>query len=427
MTNPKRIAIIGAGISGLSAAYLLHKDNQVTLYEKAERLGGHTRTIDVNYDGTKIPVDTGFIVFNLRNYYHLTRFFKRLCIKTQKSDMSFAASIDDGQIEWAGSSLSSLFAGTAKLTDLSFWKGLADVLRFNRKALRFIALNPDASLGEMLDIMKFGPWFRNNYLLPMGAAIWSCPIERIIDFPAASFVHFFENHGLLQTIGQPQWYTVTNGSINYVKAIADHLKDSIKLNADIIRIERSDNKILITTVDQKTEIFDHVVLSCHADQALKLLTEPSAEERSFLDAFAYTTNRAYLHRDINQMPKIKRCWASWNYLAETKEGSYGKEGALRSVSVTYWMNKLQSIDFQKPLFVTLNPIRTIAPEFIFDVYDFEHPVFDGAAIAAQKKLKTIQGKKNTWFCGAYQGYGFHEDGIKSAVQMVKEMGFSIPW
>ena len=417
----KNIAIIGSGISGLSAAYFLKPFANVTLYEKEARLGGHTRTLTVDYNGTHIPVDTGFIVFNYENYFHLSRLFETLDVRVKKGSMSFAASVDDGRVEWGAKTLDSLFAQRSNLFNPAFLMGFADVVRFNKLAMETVARLPNLSLGELLTELNMGQWFRNYYLLPMGAAIWSCPAKKMLQFPAASFVRFFHNHGLLTIDNQPQWYTVDGGSQEYVKKIQPIIGDAnIKLSSRVRSVVRRDGKVVVQS-ESGDDVYDDVVLACHADEALGLLVDSDELERDVLSPFKYSVNHAFLHRDTAQMPLRKRCWSSWNYLARSK----GQDDS--AVAVTYWMNSLQGIDERYPLFVTLNPIKPVDPALIFDKHVFTHPIFTGDAVMAQTHIPRIQGKRQTWFCGAYQGNGFHEDGIKSSVNMVKAMGYSIPW
>lgn len=424
MMANKKIAIIGSGISGLSAAYFLKPHADVTLYEKEHRLGGHTRTLNVDYDGTRIAVDTGFIVFNYENYHHLAQLFKVLDIPVKEGSMSFAATVDDGRVEWGAKTLDSLFAQRRNLFNIAFLKGFADVVRFNRMALETVTRLPNLSLGELLLELKMGKWFRDYYLLPMGAAIWSCPAKQMLEFPASSFVRFFHNHGLLTIDDQPQWYTVDGGSDTYVRKIkaiigAEHIRTSSLVRS----ILRQNGKVIVQS-ESGDEVYDDVILACHADEALGLLVDSDDLERDVLSPFKYSVNKAVLHRDPSQMPKRKRCWSSWNYLARSVERGGEEKSA---VAVTYWMNSLQGIDEKYPLFVTLNPMTPVDPAETFDTHTFTHPIFTRDAVTAQTHIPRIQGKRNTWFCGAYQGNGFHEDGIASSVRMVKAMGYPIPW
>ncbi|MBY0427594.1 MAG: FAD-dependent oxidoreductase, partial [Alphaproteobacteria bacterium] len=294
-------------------------------------------------------------------------------------------------------------------------------LCFNKRAMDTVARLPNLSLGELLSELKMGQWFRNYYLLPMGAAIWSCPAKQMLQFPASSFVRFFHNHGLLTIDNQPQWYTVDGGSQEYVKKIHNIIgAENIRVSSRVRSVVRKDNKVIVQS-ESGDDIYDDVIMACHADEALALLVDSDDMERDVLSPFGYSINHAILHRDPAQMPQRKRCWSSWNYLAR----SQGREDS--AVAVTYWMNSLQGIDERYPLFVTLNPITPVKPELIFDKHVFTHPIFTRDAVIAQTHIPRIQGQRHTWFCGAYQGNGFHEDGIKSSVKMVKAMGYSIPW
>lgn len=412
-----KIAIIGTGISGLGAAYLLNTHHDITLYEKNAYIGGHSRTIEVQTGDTQTPVDTGFIVFNNWNYPNLMGLFKVLDVPYQKSDMSFGVSIDDGWLEYGSDGM---FAQKRNWLRPAYYGMLLDILRFNKQALAFIERNADITLQECLDELKMGEWFRWYYLLAMGAAIWSCPIDTIMKFPARTFLQFFKNHGLLSINNRPQWYTVTGGSREYVMRLTESFKDKIKLNCGVQRVLQSEGKIKVQDTTGNTEIFDQVVFACHADEALKMLDDPSPYKEVF-GAFDYQDNQIIVHSDVSFMPKEKKCWASWIYLSE------GKEDKKQSVSLSYWMNNLQGLDPAYPLIVTLNPGRRPREDLILDEHTFSHPIFDLKAIKAQEKIKNIQGRNGLWFCGAYQRYGFHEDGLLSAANIAKEMGANIPW
>lgn len=417
-----RTAIIGTGISGMGSAYLLHQaGHDITVYEKNPLTGGHTRTLEVDYDGTAIPVDTGFIVYNLPNYPNLTGMFRHLGVAVQESNMSFAITIDRGRLEWGARSLDAVFGQRRNLLRPSFYRLIRDVMRFNRQAVATVAEHPEWTLGEMVRALKLGDWFLHYYLLPMGGAIWSCPPKAMLEFPALTFVQFFKNHALLDTKGQHQWYTVTGGSREYMKKLTAPYRDRIRTGCAATRVTRPEGRVEITDSTGDTQTYDRVVFACHADETLALLADATAEERNVLGAFQYQTNTAYLHRDTSIMPRRRRCWASWVYHAE------GKVGDEPSIAVTYWMNMLQSIHEKFPLFVTLNPTQPIDPALLFDRHVFTHPVFTREAIAAQALVPSLQGKNNSWFCGAYTRYGFHEDGLGSAVKVAESMGVPIPW
>jgi len=409
-----RIAIIGGGISGLAAAHLLHRRHDIVLFEKAHRVGGHTRTLEIRYGDREIAVDTGFIVFNRRNYPLLTRLFADLGVATQESDMSFGVTIGGGRLEWGARNLNAMFGQRRNLLRPSFYRLMRDVFHFNAHALNAVTEMPDLTLGELLAQMGLGRGFRLHYLLPMGGAIWSCPPRQMLEFPAASFVRFFHNHGLLSVSGQPQWYTVTGGAQNYVARMTRPFAHRVRTACAIVSVTREANGIRVADSHGRTECFEHVVFASHGDETLTMLRDATAEERAVLGAFRYQRNRAILHRDVSVMPRRRRCWASWVYQSD---GS-GEEASL---AVSYWMNRLQSLDPDCPLFVTLNPAREIPHEFVFDEHEFHHPVFDAGAVAAQKRLPAMQGRQGIWYCGAHLGNGFHEDGLASAVAVAQAL------
>ncbi len=414
------IAIIGSGISGMGSAHLLHPHHNITLYEKNAVIGGHTRTRTVTYADRDIAVDTGFIVFNKRNYPNLTPLFEQLSVPIQESNMTFAATIDNGALEWCARDLNGVFGQRSNLLRPSFYRLIRQVARFNRGAAAAVKATPTMTLGELISHLKLSQQFLNHYILPMGGAIWSAPPSKILEFPAATFVRFFENHGLLATSGQPQWYTVTGGSQEYVKRIVAPFANHIRTDCAVTRVTREGGAIQVSDTRGETLTYDHVIFASHANETLAMLADATPDESSVLSAFTYQKNRAFLHKDVRVMPKRKRCWASWVYMANNA-------GSEANISVTYWMNLLQSIDNRYPLFVTLNPTLDIAPEHIFDVHDFEHPIFTREAIAAQARIPDLQGKQNTWFAGAYHRYGFHEDGLLSAVNVANSLGVRAPW
>jgi predicted NAD/FAD-binding protein len=414
------VAIVGTGISGMGAAALLHPTHDITVYEKAAEIGGHTRTRNINYNGRTIAVDTGFIVFNYQNYPNLSAMFKHYQVPVEKSDMTFAVTMDDGAFEWGAKNLNALFGQRSNLLNPRFLRMIADVLHFFMRAPSFVERHPQLTLKQMLDKMGLGEWFVKYYILPMGGAIWSCPLDTILSFPALDFVRFFKAHGLMSPIGQPQWYTVTGGSQEYVKRLTAPYANRIRTNCGATAITRNGNKVSVQDARGETREYDHVVLACHGDEALALLKDASLEERSVLGAFHYQKNRAFLHKDVRIMPKRRRCWASWVYHSDK-----GRKD--ETIPVTYWMNLLQNIDNDYPLFVTLNPIKPIAPEHIFDEHEFEHPVYTIEAMQSQKLIHSLQGKRNTWFCGAHLRNGFHEDGLASAVAVAERMGIKKPW
>ncbi len=415
-----KIAIVGTGISGLGAAYLLNPHHEITVYEKADRIGGHSRTLTVDYQGKKIPVDTGFIVFNPNNYPHLSAMFRHLGVKVHKSDMTFSATIDDGWLEWGAKNLDSVFGQRRNLLRPRFSKMVRDVLHFNANALETVERHPHLTLDGLMTRMELGDWFRRYYLLPMSGAIWSCPPCEMMTFPAATLVRFFANHQLLSASGQPQWYTVTGGAQEYVKTLTKSFAPRIRTSCAAAQVTRRNGKVQVRSAQGDWQEFDQIVLAGHANEMLTLLGDASAEERNLLSCFRYQKNRAILHRDESVMPRRKRCWASW---------VYSSDGASNdpAISVTYWMNRLQGIDDAYPLFVTLNPLRPIDPARTFDEHVFDHPVFDHAAVAAQRQIAGLQGVRGTWFCGAHLRHGFHEDGLSSAVAVAEKMGIRAPW
>jgi len=415
-----KIAVIGSGISGMAAAYFLHPHHHITLYEKAPRIGGHSRTVNIVYDGVTIPVDTGFIVFNERNYPYLTRLFRHLGIPVHKSDMTYSATIRDGWLEWGAKNLDAVFAQRRNLIRPHYYLMLRDIARFNARAVEVAESRPDLSLGGLLDHLRLGGWFRNYYLLPMSGAIWSCPPRQMLEFPALAFTRFFHNHGLLAFNGQPQWYTVTGGSQEYVRRLTKGFSSHIRVGCGAAEVQRTAKGVMVHDTRGGTESFDHVVMAGHANDTLSLLKDADETEQDTLGAFRYQENRAVLHRDTSVMPRRLKCWASWVYHAE---GSMEEA----RISVSYWMNHLQGIDGRFPLFVTLNPNRSFAPGEVFDEHVFHHPVFDATALRAQPRLMRLQGHRNVFYCGAHMRNGFHEDGLWSAVQVARSLGVPLPW
>ena len=411
-----KVAIVGSGIAGLSCAHALRglRDAgvEVTLFEAAPRLGGHTNTVDVRLDGIDHPVDTGFLVFNERTYPNLIRLFAELGVPTARSDMSFAVSVPVGsrRLEWAGTDLNGVFAQRRNLVSPRFLAMLADILRFNREATRIAAgaeQRPEQTLGDFLDRNRYGEPFRRWYLLPMAAAIWSCPMRTMLAYPLATFVSFCHNHGLLQVNGRPQWFTVAGGARQYVQKIAARLAD-IRLATPVLEVEPSEaaGKVKVRTAGG-AESFDHVVLACHSDQSATLLAGADPAWRRLLTGARYQPNRALLHTDARLMPQSRRVWSSWNYL------SHG--GDEPGVSVTYLLNRLQPLPFRTPLFLSLNPLIEPAPKAVLAEFDYAHPVFDAPMIEAQRRLPEAQGRHGVWLAGAWTGHGFHEDGLKSGL------------
>lgn len=414
-----RIAIIGSGIAGLGAAYLLHPHHEIMVFEKNLSLGGHARTVDVVVDQTDVAVDTGFIVFNKRNYPHLTGLFDHLKVPYAKSDMSFGASIDNGWLEYGSVGIRSLFAQKRNMFRPAYWRMLKDIVRFNKQAHHHMASTKP--LGEVLNEMGMGDWFRRYYLLAMGAAIWSMPLESMLKFPARTFLRFFENHGLLTVSDHPQWYTVHGGSRNYVNLVSASFIEKVRLGAHILTVERDAGGVTITLKDSSQERFDKVIFACHPDQAMALLKKPTDKEKAIIGAFRYQPNRAVLHTDASLMPRRRRAWTSWVYRSEQRSDNKP------AVSLSYWMNNLQPLPVKTPLLVTLNPGHEPHPDHRLDEHMFDHPVFDEAAIHAQEQLPTLQGEHHTYYAGAWTRYGFHEDGLLSAVNVAAAFGIVPPW
>ncbi len=404
----------------MGAAWALHRDHEIVVYEKEPRPGGHSHTVDVDYDGTTIPVDTGFIVYNELNYPNLTTLFGELGVETIGTNMTFGFSSLNGRLEWQGNTIGTLFAQKSNLFSLSFHRMWLDILRFRRNGLTDLVAGRTQghSLGSYLKENSYSDAFRDHCIIPMGAAIWSTSASEMLAFPAESFIRFFENHRLFY-FDKPMWRTVKGGSREYVKRLTAPFADRIRLNTPVAKIARTSTAVEVTDGRGHCETFDHVILACHSDEALPLLADATDAERHVLTPMRYAPNRVYLHRDPSLMPRRKSVWSSWNYLGrDTDTGG--------SVSVTYWMNRLQSIDETKPLFVSLNPPAPPAEHLTFHTFDYDHPQFDAAALVAQRRLHMIQGQHRTWFCGAYAGYGFHEDGLTAGLEVAERIGAKRP-
>jgi len=422
-----RIAIVGSGISGLAAAWLLAGRHAVTLFEAAARPGGHTNTVEVTIDGVSHGVDTGFLVFNEKTYPNLVALFRHLAVPTVASDMSFSLALEAPRLEWSGTSLDTLFAQRRNLLRPSFLRMLRDVLRFNREAAQAADAAPAESLGAFLSRRAYSAAFRDWYLLPMAAAIWSCPTRTMLEYPFASFARFFRNHGLLELTDRPRWHTVAGGARQYVERLLAPLHD-LRLATRVQRARRDASGVTLDFVHQApglprgSERFDALVLACHSDQALQILgAQASSAERALLGAIPYQANRAVLHTDAALLPRNRRLWSAWNYSA----GADGPDG--RAVSVHYLINKLQPLPFDVPVIVSLNPHRAPAPQSVIAEFDYAHPVFDARSSEVQAGLARIQGTNRSWFCGAWTRYGFHEDGLRSGLAVANALGVHAPW
>ena len=407
-----KIAVIGSGISGLSAAYYLSKKFKVDLYEKEDHFGGHSYTYDIKDNQKILPVDLGFIVFNELTYPNLINFFQELKVPYEKSNMSFAVSVKDTNVEYAGKNLSSIFSNKKNIFNIHFLKMIREIISFYKTAPQL--LNNDiqnTSLGDYLDQSKISEYFKNYHIIPMVAAIWSMPFSKAKDMPLKLFLNFFINHGLFKLKDRPQWFTVAGRSKSYVSKILPEISGEYYKNYKVKKITRSENNVRINIGANDDFVdYDGVVLACHANESLALLAEPSEQEKNILSEFQYVTNNAFLHTEEQLMPKSKLAWSSWNSISKQD---------LTNTCVTYWLNLLQNLNTDKNYFLTLNPIQSIEPEKVIKKVIFTHPYFNLKNTNLQKDLKLLQGKNRTWFCGSYFGYGFHEDGLKSALEVVK--------
>jgi len=420
------VVVVGAGAAGLSAAWLLSQQHRVTLVEQEPRLGGHAHTavVDDDADNPGIAVDTGFIVYNKRNYPNLVRWFEAMNVATENSDMSFAVSRDAGNFEYAGGPILGLFAQPSLLLRKRFWQMLRDLLRFYREAPKQIPAESTVSLGDYLKSGGYSQAFIDDHLMPFGAAVWSTSSANMLNYPAAAFIRFCDNHGLLKIVGRPQWLTVTEGSHNYVSAAQQAIEQAgghILPNATALAVDRNDDGVDITLADGGHLRADHVVMATHADQALALLTKPAAQELEVLGAFSYDTNRAVLHSDSTVMPTRRAAWCRWNYVEQP-----GND--IAKVSVSYWMNKLQNLKTSRDYFVSLNPGIEPDPATVVRDTNYRHPIFNAATWQSQQQLWSLQGQQSTWFCGSYFGAGFHEDAVQSGFAVAEQLGgHARPW
>lgn len=415
----RRVAVIGSGISGLSAAHALSGHARVTLFEAGSYFGGHTNTVDMTIDGVTHGVDTGFLVLNERTYPQLLKLFRELGVEIAKSEMSFSVQVPSHgtarDLEWSGCDLNTVFAQRSNLLRPRFWRMLVDLMRFNKLATALAASGEvdalDQPIGEFLTEHRFSAEFRDWYFLPMIGSIWSCPVDQMLRFPVATMLRFCHNHGLLQVANRPQWYTVRGGARTYVNKMLKAVPDA-RLNTPVRSVRRVDGAVLVAT-DAGTEHFDEVVLACHSDQSLALLADASPAEAQVLGAIRYQRNRAVLHTDTSLLPKRRKAWAAWNY---ERAASGSRDEA--SVCLHYLLNRLQPLPFSAPVVVSLNPLTDPRAETIHAEFDYAHPVFDMAAIDAQRRVPALQGNRHTWFAGAWTRYGFHEDGLMSGLAVV---------
>ena len=405
----------------MSAAWLLSQAHRVTVYEAEDRLGGHSHTVQAG----PTPVDMGFIVYNEVNYPNLTALFRHLNVPTRRSEMSFSVSLDDGALEYGANTIPSLFAQPSNLVSRRFWSMLRDIRRFYRHApSHACALGKEmTTLGDYLGAEGYGSAFQEDHLLPQAAAIWSASCAAIRDYPAEAFIRFCENHGLLKVFGRPVWRTVAGGSREYIARLTARYGDRVRMGSAVRRVQRNGAGVVVTEADGRLGRFDHVVIAAHADQALGMLASPTIEERRLLGAFRYARNHAVLHTDAGLMPRRRAAWSSWNYIGERT-----REGGERDLCVTYWMNRLQGLDDSRQIFSTLNPVRTPEPGSVLRSEVYEHPLFDAAAIEAQRQLWSLQGEGGLWYCGAYFGAGFHEDGLQAGLAVAEALGgVRRPW
>ena len=407
-----KIAVVGSGISGLSAAFYLSKKYKVDLFEQDDHFGGHSYTYDIKKNDKTIPVDLGFIVFNELTYPNLIKFFKELKIEYEKSNMSFSVSIQNTNIEYGGKNLNSIFANRLNIFNFNFIKMIKEIISFYKTAPNLLKDEiKNETLGNYLKKKKLSKYFVDYHLIPMVAAIWSMPFSKAKDIPLELFLNFFINHGLFKLKNRPQWYTVTNRSRTYVKKVLEKISGEVFKNYKIEKIKRNQDNVRITIGNEYLD-YDQIILASHADQSLEMLQDPTIEEKRILGKFKYVSNSAYLHTDENLMPKKKLAWSSWNSISNNDQ-----------TCVTYWLNNLQNLNCENNYFLTLNPVKKIHKDKLIKKINFTHPYSNLDTFKFQKDLNSIQGKKRTWYCGSYFGYGFHEDGLNSSINLIKNFKY----
>ena len=419
--KPLDIAVIGSGIAGMSAAWLLSEKHNITVFEQNSRIGGHTNTVEVVQDGLITPVDTGFIVYNEANYPNLVELMKHLKVKTQETKMSFSVSLDQGKFEFGSSNANSFFGQRSNIFNFDFWMMLRDINKFFNEAKKFkndLSRDNSLTLGEFLSQGSYRTPFIEKFILPMGAAIWSSKSDDIKNQPATTFINFFSSHGLLRFNNPIKWQTVIGGSREYVKKLTERYSEHVRLNAKVKSIQREKSGVRVIDILNRKHKFDHVVIATHADEALEIISDAEKNETEILSNFRYNNSRVILHSDPSLMPHKKNVWSSWNFLGNASNG----------VSVTYWMNLLQSLGSEKQYFVSVNPKSEPKQSLLHQSFQYQHPHFDLKSWTAQKKLWSLQGKKNTWFCGSYFGYGFHEDALQAGLAVAEDLGgVQRPW
>jgi predicted NAD/FAD-binding protein len=413
----EKLAIIGTGIAGMGCGHFLHKKYDITLFERDDYVGGHTNTFTAEENGKPVYMDTGFMVFNFQTYPNLCRLFEEIKAPIKKTDMSFSVQYVPDGLEYCGSGINGLFAQRKNIFNIKYIRMLSQITRFNAESVKILddPKYENYSLGEYIKEFNYGDDMLWKYLIPMSSAVWSTPMEEMLDFPIVTLVRFFKNHGFLGLNTQHQWYTLHNGSQAYRKLLIEPFKDRIKINNGVVNVKKENGKITVKTANGEVHLFDKVIFACHADQALRLLDEPAQDERILLSPFKYQKNIATVHSDESVMPKTKRTWSSWNYRIEEREG--------KLVPTTiYWMNRLQGVSENKNYFVSINAVPgTIDEKKIHKVIDYEHPLFDVAAMKAQDELHKLNKGGPLYFCGSYFKYGFHEDAYKSAVELCEKM------